>query len=412
MHFAIVMPQLGLTMEEGMVSGWFKKTGEAIKRAERLFSVTTDKVDMEVESPVDGMLGEIIVQTGETVKVGAILAYVEYKDQSVAITGTEQSLATVEQIPNCPRESTEPAPPERKPEKNSGDRNRRHQQVSPRAKRAAKELHVDLAAVSGTGSCGEVTEKDVRAASTQVTRLAGSPITRRQLIAERLTHSIQSIPTFSVGAEVNVENFMALHECVKELLKRTTGRKSTLTDLLLAAFARTFKENSELNAVWEEGDLRNCSTVDLGLAVATTRGVIAPVIRNLESMGIHALVPRRIELVERARSGRIALADLQGGVATLSNLGMYRVDHFQAVISPGQSSILAVGRIHKRPWVDGVLTIKPTMILNLIVDHRVADGAAGSAFLGKLVELIEDPKWYFASLDSADSAGEVRRSNA
>jgi pyruvate dehydrogenase E2 component (dihydrolipoamide acetyltransferase) len=134
--------------------------------------------------------------------------------------------------------------------------------------------------------------------------------------------------------------------------------------------------------------------VDLGLAVASAKGVVAPVIRNLGSLDLRALVARRIELVEKARAGRLSLPDLEGGAGTLSNLGMYRVDHFQAIITPGQSSILAVGQIRKRPWVDGTLTVKPTVMLNLTVDHRVADGAAGAAFLSQMVELIENPQGF------------------
>jgi pyruvate dehydrogenase E2 component (dihydrolipoamide acetyltransferase) len=130
----------------------------------------------------------------------------------------------------------------------------------------------------------------------------------------------------------------------------------------------------------------------LGLAVATPKGVIAPVIRNLESLDLQALVARRIDVVQKARAGRLSLAELEGGVGTLSNLGMYRVDQFQAVITPGQSLILAVGQIRKRPWVDQTLTVKPTVMLNLTVDHRVADGAVGAEFLEKMVELIESPQ--------------------
>jgi len=173
------------------------------------------------------------------------------------------------------------------------------------------------------------------------------------------------------------------------------------------------KSNPDLNAVWEKQSVSPRTAVDLGLAVATSKGVMAPVLRNMGAADLSALVTRRIDLVEKARAGRLALADLEGGVGTLSNLGMYRVDHFQAIITPGQSSILAVGQIRKRPWVEGTsLTVKPTVMLNLTVDHRVADGAVGAAFLSKMVELIENPKGFSAQPAISPGDGAGRRSNA
>ena len=188
--------------------------------------------------------------------------------------------------------------------------------------------------------------------------------------------------------------------------------KVTITDLLLAIFAQSLKSNPELNAVWEKQSISARTAVDLGLAVATSKGVVAPVVRNLGSVDLPALVARRIDLVEKARGGRLALADLEGGVGTLSNLGTYRVDHFQAIITPGQSSILAVGQIRMRPWVEGTLTVKPTVMLNLTVDHRVADGALGAAFLSKMVGLIENPQGFSAQPAISPGDGAGRRSNA
>ena len=411
MSFAIVMPQLGLTMEEGTVSGWLKKTGDVVKKNEPLFSVSTDKVEMDVESSVDGTLGKIIVPAGETVKVGTVLAYVDGSDgEDVSAVGSEHpTIELLEEIAG-PKEAATPIA-RRTVEKPSKDRVTTRAQVSPRAQRLAKELGVNLAAVSGTGINGEVTEKDIRSASASApaSKVASADANRRQLIADRLTLSIQTIPTFSVAAEVNAENLIALHES----LKQSMPAKVTLTDLLLAIFAETLKSNPDLNAVWEKQSVSRRTAVDLGLAVATSKGVVAPVLRNLASADLSALVRRRIDLVEKARAGRLALADLEGGVGTLSNLGMYRVDHFQAIITPGQSSILAVGQIRKRPWVDGTsLTVKPTVMLNLTVDHRVADGAIGAAFLSKIVELIENPKGFSAQPAISPGDGAGRRSNA
>jgi len=414
MSFAIVMPQLGLTMEEGTVSGWLKKPGDVVKKNEPLFSVSTDKVEMDVESAVDGTLGKIIVPVGETVKVGTVLAYVDGGDgDDITTISSEQpssedleESAELHEVP-APRKSAA-----RNAIEQTSDRGATQQPVSPRARRLAKELGVDLAAVRGTGVEGQVTEKDIRGATAAPQeKVTSSDGGRRQLIAERLTLSVQTIPTFSVAAEVNAENFIALHESLKQSLAQAGGAKLTITDLLLTVFAQTLKSNPELNATWEGNAVSSRTSVDLGLAVATLRGVVAPVIRNLGSTDLRTLVARRIELVEKARAGRLSLADLEGGVGTLSNLGMYRVDHFQAIITPGQSSILAVGQIRKRPWVAETLGVKPTVMLNLTVDHRVADGAAGAAFLSKMVELIENPQGFFWQPTVSPGDGAGRRSN-
>ncbi len=391
MRIAIVMPQLGLTMEEGTVSGWLKKPGDKVKKNDLVFSVSTDKVEMDVESTAEGTLGEIIVSAGETVPVGTVLAHVEGAGEDVAATGNEQPSPDTFKAVTAP--SATPLPPQSAaaPGDSAENPSERQRRASPRAKRLAKEFSVDVAAVRGTGLEGQVTEQDIRNAGKPGERAPHFDGSRRQLIAEKLTLSIQTIPTFSVSAEVNAEKILAAHESLNSLAT-AAGTKLTLTDLLLAVFARALKSSPELNAVWEGKTVRSLTSVDIGLAVATPKGVIAPVLRKLDAIELRSLVTRRIELVEKARSGRLSLADLEGGVGTLSNLGMYRVDHFQAIISPGQSSILAVGQIRQRPWVEKTLTVKPTVMLNLTVDHRVADGAAAAIFLGKIVELIENPQ--------------------
>ena len=249
-----------------------------------------------------------------------------------------------------------------------------------------------MAAVRGRDLDGHITEKDIRDATKSDELATRRGNDRRQLIAERLTVSLRTIPAFSVAGEVNAEKLLGLRESLKPSPAKAPEAQLTITDLLLMAFARALKRSPELNATWENNTVRNHTSVEIGLAVATAKGVLAPVLRHLEAIDLPTLINRRTELVEKARVGRLSLADLEGGVTTLSNLGMYRVDHFHGIISPGQSSILAVGQIRQRPWVEQALTVKPTLILNLTVDHRVADGAAAAAFLGQIIELIENPQ--------------------
>jgi pyruvate dehydrogenase E2 component (dihydrolipoamide acetyltransferase) len=212
------------------------------------------------------------------------------------------------------------------------------------------------------------------------------------LIAEKLTQSIQTIPHFSVAAEVNAKELIALRENLKGPIQQKSDLKLTMTDLLLKALGLALEETPGMKAVWEGGIPRAYNGCDLGLAIATDKGVVAPVIRGVEGLDLVEVGRRRSEATEKARAGRLSLTDLEGGIGTLSNLGMYRVDEFQALITPGQSFILAAGKIDNRPWVDkGVLTVAPTLRLNLSVDHRVADGALAAQFLGAIAELIENP---------------------
>jgi len=420
MSIAVVMPQLGLTMEEGTVSAWLKKTGDTVKKNELLFIVSTDKVEMDVESVAEGILGEIIEPAGRTVPVGTILAYIQVSGENGVASGSERHMSGTLTGGSAVREDRVPLPATLKShdhrealEKVAGPQ----RLVSPRAKRLAKELGIDVAAVQASGPDRQITEEDIRHAAELPKRPSRSDGVRHQLMAERLTRSVQTIPTFSVAAEVNAENLIALHkslrasESLKASLSTSPKVQLTITDLLLSVFARALKRNPEMNATWEDDRVHSRTSVEVGLAVATDKGLVAPVIRNVEAMDLRALAIRRSALVEKARLGRLSLVDLEGGVGTLSNLGMYRVDHFQAIVSPGQSSILAVGQIRERPWVEKTLMVKPTLILNLTVDHRVADGAAAAVLLGKMIELIEAPDDLRWEPSPSTGNGADRRSN-
>ena len=392
MSISVVMPQLGLTMEEGTVTGWLKKPGDAVKRDEPLFTISTEKAEMDVESTVDGVLGEILIQAGDVVPVGTILAYIEGNSEDITVVGSEQPSAEVLQENAALVEGSK----SRHVESQTKDRLSRgldasqRRAVSPRARRLARELGVDIESIGDGKSAGPINEAAIRKAGSGQVSVPKSSGSHRQLIAERLTRSVQTIPTFSVSAEANAEKLLASYEGMKESILKSAGIKVTVTDLLLKIFALTLKASPALNALWTNNSVQKMSSIDIGLAVDTAKGVTAPVLRSVDMLDLQSLVTQRSELAEKARSGQLSLSQLEGGVTTLSNLGMYRVDSFTAIISPTQSSILAVGQIRKRPWVDVTLVIKPTIMLNLTVDHRVADGAAAAAFLSKMVEMVED----------------------
>jgi pyruvate dehydrogenase E2 component (dihydrolipoamide acetyltransferase) len=395
-------------MTEGTVTGWLKKPGDLVRKNEPVLTVSTDKVEMEVESLVEGTLGEIIVQEGSTVVVGTVLAYMESGEKDVGTVASEQPSAEILQESE---EASDKAPVPRAPIL-VDDKTRLNtlgqRRVSPRAKRLAKELGVDAAKISGSGSGGEIVEDDIRRAASTQGQTAKPNLRRRQLIAERLVQSIQTIPAFSVAAEANAEKLLELHENLRRP-QTSDGNKLTITDLLLRIFASALRASPEICATWDNSRAVEHSAIDIGMAVATPDGVVAPVLKQVDRLNLSELVATRHDLADKARRGKLTLAELEGGISTLSNLGMYRVDHFEAIISPGQSSILAVGSIRKRPWVSETLEIKPTVILNLTVDHRIADGAAAATFLGKLMDLIEEPSRHAWQTSQAQEDGSGRR---
>ena len=399
MKVPVVMPQLGLTMTEGSVNTWLMKIGDTVHKGDMLFVVSTDKADMEIESLDEGVLSEIVVELGNVVPVGTVIAYLSQPGDERA-TGTASPGVVSEPQPVAPTEKATASlvveqPPVLASEPDAKEAKVR---VSPRARRLARQLGVDLSKVVGSGRSGRIVEHDIpgfhgaAVSPAPVTFLSGQDLRRRQLIAEKLTQSIRTIPHFSVAAEVNAKELMSLRENLKGPIQQMSNLKLTMTDLLLKVLGLALEETPGMKAVWEGGALRAYSGCDLGLAIATDKGVVAPVIRGVDRLDLVEVGRRRNEAAEKGRGGRLSLNDLEGGIGTLSNLGMYRVDQFQALITPGQSFILAAGKIDNRPWVDkGALTVAPTLRLNLSVDHRVADGALAAQFLGAIAELIENP---------------------
>ena len=402
MKVSVTMPQLGLTMEEGTVSSWLKKPGQEVKKDEPLFVLSTDKVEMEVEATVEGTMGEILVPEGETVRVGTLLAYVESRGAETELAVPRATAPAQEHRPEeaaaAPANATVAAA---KIPRIPGAPPQGARSASPRARRLAQELGVDIAAVSGSGPGGRVIEDDVRRAAGTRQKVPQPVSNRRRLIAERLTVA-QLIPVFSVSAEANAENLVDAYNQAKDGAAGD-GLKVTVTDLLLNLIGRALLISPELNATWDENTVHERATVDIALAVGTEQGVIAPVIRNIEILEFPELVRERSSLVEKARRGGLSLTELEGAVGTLSNLGMHRVDQFQAMITPGQSFVLAAGRVRKRPWAsDTTLVAKPTLMLTLTVDHRLADGVAAAAFLEKLVQLVEKPPAFTWESKSAE----------
>ncbi len=431
----IYMPQLGLTMTEGTVIRWLKAAGDSVKRGEPVLEIETDKVTAEVEAPANGVLGPILAEEGAVVPIGGVLSHVLQPGEVAASTPIFPGASS----PSSKAERLEAAQ-SRKP----GGRIL----ASPRARRLAYELGIDLGQVEASGLGGRIVEADVRwfadqvrAAPTRVTPVArriaqemGVDLTQVQgtgpggrvikedvqqtaasasprpgrpgklepltgigrVIAERMTHSFTTTPHFYLSAEVEATALTRMRNGLLPKVKATTDAHLTITDILIKVCAQALDEFPEVNVAWADhvhgGGLLRLPEVNVGIAIALEQGLVVPVIRRANQLSLGEIARLRTDLVARARSGKLALEDLEEGTFTLSNLGMFGVDQFQAIINPPQSAILAVGRIRERPIaLDGAAVVRPTVYLTLSVDHRLLNGAQASRFLERVSQLIEEP---------------------
>jgi pyruvate dehydrogenase E2 component (dihydrolipoamide acetyltransferase) len=440
----IYLPQLGLTMTEGTVVRWLKAAGDAVKQGEPLVEIETDKVTTEIEAPADGILGAILVGDGGTAPIGGVLSHVlgvgEAQPQLVSTT-------TVAATPTSP--TAEVAQPASAPP--SGERvfatprarRKAHElgvdlarveasgpggrlveadvrwfadqtretapRVSPVARRLAQELGVDVSAVQGTGEGGRIRREDVERAAAAARPAppppaaapppigAAEPLTGvRRVVAERMAHSFTTTPHFYLTAEVDATALTRMREGLLPRIEASRGVRLTVTDILVKVCAQALSEHPEVNVAFAEtgggpGIVR-LADVNVGVAVALEQGLVVPVVRGADRLTLAETAVRRTELVERARAGKLGLPDLEGGTFTLSNLGMFGVDQFQAIINTPQAAILAVGRVRERPVAaDGAVVVRPTLNLTLSLDHRLLNGAQGARFLERVAQLIAEP---------------------
>jgi pyruvate dehydrogenase E2 component (dihydrolipoamide acetyltransferase) len=371
----IVMPQLGLTMTEGAVSAWLKKPGEKVEKGEILFLVQTDKVEMEVESFVTGLLDKILIEPEIVVKVGTVIATVEdgraAKHAPLAvnhIASTPQETATKKEVISKPPAIQRETP------------------VSPRARKLAISLGIDLSLLRPSKG-DRVTEEDVRNFHERA-----APKPSRAVIAQRMAASFASAPHFYVTTHVDVSKLVEFRNANVADLQDQYGVKITYTDFFLRALAIALGEKPAVNSFWTSNQVELLSTVDVSLAVQTPHGLLTPVIRRADTLPLAELAKQRIALTDKARERKLALNEMEGGSATLTNLGAHRIDEFHPILNPPQSVILATGRIAKRPFVvDDTVEARSTVHLTLGADHRVLDGVDAAEFLDRIREMLENP---------------------
>ena len=382
----VIMPALNPGQETGILLEWLKQEGETIEKGEPLMEVETDKANVEVEAEATGILSNISVQPGDEIHVGEVIAMILSEDESAPKSIKDDS-------------STQTAVTENEVKHHSGNSEKMESietvsknkiAASPKVKQYAKKEGLDLSSVKGSGPGGAILMEDVLAIQSTAEKEDNDFQTGKGwlLMADRLTESWTSAPHFSIVRNLDATN-MAAH---KKETKANSSANITFTDLLVKYAASSLKEHPRVNASLIDGKLIKNLAINIGIAVATEDGLIVPVIHNADELSLEEITERRKELVARTQEGKLRSGDLDAGTFTISNLGMFDVDSFNAIINPPQSAILAVGRIIDQVVpMDGKPVIRPMLTINLSFDHRVIDGARGAHFLKTISNFIEDP---------------------
>src|SRR5881296_3543426 len=360
----VIMPALELAQETGKVLRWLKSPGDTVRKGESIVEIETDKVTVEIEAPASGILSDVTARAGDVVPVGQAIALIVAPGEAaspLARKTAEQEHSTAAAVPAA-----------------------RLAAASPKARRLAAERGRDVSALRAADVATAKRPEVPPARSVEAPGVS----TVWRIMAERMTASWTTAPHFYLVREVNVSRLVSW----LEKARKQTGAHVTYTDLLVKLVAAAISQHPAVNASWKDGAIVRNADINIGLAVAIDDGLVVPVLHRADTLSLAELATRREDLVSRAQAGKPRPPDIQGGGFTISNLGMYGVDAFNAIVNPPQAAILAVGRIADRVVaVNGQPAVQPTMMLTLSCDHRTLDGARGAQFIGALAELIEEP---------------------
>jgi pyruvate dehydrogenase E2 component (dihydrolipoyllysine-residue acetyltransferase) len=435
----VVMPALGMAQETGKLLQWLKAEGEGVKKGELLMQIETDKVTVEIEAPASGVLANVTAAPGAEVRVGQVIARIVAPGESAPAASTPPPLVVSQAPTHAPRLNA--AAPisitpvasriaaenkidlaQIKPHGNRiekadvlshlqerssnlsisplGRENRAEDHLvpaSPKARRVAGERGIDLRSLEGSGPGGAVLNGDVPTSTYRPTS-ALPPSTSEEVgtvwrvMAERTTASWTSVPHFYLVRDALAGGMVEMRERIIPSVEQRAGIKPTYSDLLIKIIATALRAHPRLNASWRDRGIHTNPEINLSLATATEAGLVVPVIHRADELSIGDIATARRDLVERAIAGKLRPDDIAGGTFTLTNLGMYNVDAFNAIINAPQAATLAVGRIADRVVpIDGQPAVRPTVILTLSCDHRVVDGARAAMFLDDLANLIQEP---------------------
>lgn len=410
------MEALSPTMEEGQVVKWLKAEGDTVASGDVLAEVETDKATMELVARGDGILRKILSGEGQAVPVGEVIAVIGAADEDIdalvagAGSGGGSAAATPAESPaatptaggatedgGASQEESTPAAPA-----SSTDGGK--VKASPVARRLAAEKGVDLSSIAGSGPGGRIVKRDVESAQAgssaprkaavqrPETEFVDIPLTQiRKTIARRLTESIGPVPHFFLTIDVDMTRVMDSRKRVNALLEER-GQKASINDFVVKATAAALVAHPECNAWWQGDSIRQFNSVHIGIAVAVPDGLITPVVRDAQTKGIGEIGAEIREMAGRAQEKKLKPEEYTGSTFSISNLGMFGIEEFTAVINPPEAGILAVGGVEQRPVVvDGAVVVQPRMKVTMSCDHRVIDGAAGARFLATLKRFLEEP---------------------
>jgi pyruvate dehydrogenase E2 component (dihydrolipoamide acetyltransferase) len=400
----VKLPRLGQGMESGTIVRWLKSEGEPVSKREPLYELDTDKVTQEVEAEAEGVLLKIVVPEGE-VEVGRTIAVIGAEGEAVPDLAAADAAESSNGAPPVATEAKPAEQAETRAEPAEGRAVPRDGRVkaSPLARRIAREKGIDISQVTGTGPDGRIIAQDVEQAEAAPAAAAAAPAaapareperielsSTRKTIARRLTEAWQA-PVFQLQVSADMTQVLKLREAMVARLREGEA-KPTVNDLLTKLVATALVRHPAVNAHFTGDGILRFPGASVGIAVAAPNGLIVPVIRDADRLTVAEIATRRADLVGRAREGKLTREDLEGGTFTISNLGMFGIDRFTAVLNPPQAAIVAVGQVSEQPWVeDGQIVLRPIAHFALTCDHRAIDGADGAEFLQTLKELLQLP---------------------
>lgn len=419
------MPALGMAQETGILLRWFRSPGETVTKGEMLMEVETDKANVEIEAPASGILRDVTAQPGDEVAVGKVIARIvraregnEETEGTEGTGGNEGNKGNLRISPVAARIAQEnnvdiskikttrgviqkeDVIEYVKAESGEGKAAEKTKSAkllaSPKARRLADERGIDLHELRGSGPDGAVLAADVMNVdwsfvirpSLETVEPETIPVSNIwRVMVERLSNAWTTIPHFYLARDVNATRLIQWRE-----YKKATQEKITYTDLLVKLVAVALSRQPRVNASWQDNAIQLIRDINIGLAIAVEQGLVVPVIHNANELSLRQITARRMELLQRAHASKLTVDDITGGTFTISNLGMYGVDAFNAIVNPPQAAILAVSRIAERVVpVNHRPSVQPMMTLTLSCDHRVIDGARAAQFLDTLAQLIEEP---------------------
>jgi len=401
----IIMPKLGQTMEKGKIVRWLKKEGERVNKGEVILEIETDKAVLEVEARDSGILKKILAKEGDVVPVAQVIGYITREGEDIPEISLEEKGEATQAATHAAETAEIPREAEGKVE--------REIKASPLAKKIAKERGIDLIQIAGTGPGGRITEKDVleyiarmeakkpAAAVPREEVIIAPPPEEFQIvpisgmrgaIAKKMTYSKANIPHFYIGVEVDMTEAARLRDELMPIIESKVGVRLSFTHMIVRAVALALREYPQLNAICDGENIKISKNINIGIAVGLEDGLIVPVLKNADSLDLAQTAAKVEKLVSKAREKRLSEDEFTGGSFTISNLGIFDVDSFTAIINPPEVAILAIGKIKDKPAVvNGEIKVRKMMNLVLSADHRAVDGVIAARFLNRVKTLLEKP---------------------